>query len=116
MCLILEIFICPQTHRRLLENIRICFQTAPRYIHLFPETDIISLEYASVPSSPRNIHLFPSRVVVSWNWEQVVFRKWRVLEMMHLFPDIALKVHFLEKGNRYFGEMASSAASGYSNF
>ena len=68
--------------------------------YLFPKNDTISLNMHLFPSSPKNIHLFSCRVVVSWNLEQVMLRKWRVLEMMHLFSDIAVKVHFLEKGNR----------------
>ena len=62
-------------------------------------------------SSPRNIDLFLSDDVISWSGETDSFKEKVFPRKSDLFPHFSKKSSLLEKGNRYFGEMGSLAAS-----
>ena len=63
--------------------------------------------------SPRNLDLFSNDDVISWTGETDDCNETILPRKYHLFPNFSRESYLLERGNRYFGETASLAASAY---
>ena len=61
--------------------------------------------------SPINLDLFLNDDVISWNGETDDCKESILPRNYNLFPNFSRESYLLERGNRYFGETASSAAS-----
>ena len=62
-------------------------------------------------SSPINIDLFPNDDVICWSGETDDCKEIVLPRNSDLFPNSSRKSYLLKRGNRYFGETGSSAAS-----